>query len=197
MRLNPPHPTHSPNLQAAFGAPIGGVLFAVEEARSHWSRGLVWQCLLTAVCSCWFGGLLQPDTVPGILSFRLPPVTPTNLQWLRVLPHVALISGVCALWGALFNCLRDKLWSRRAVVRGKPRRVLEAMLITMLCMSVMLGAASGGRCLPTPRAWCAAACLCVLQGGQDVQDGGACFVLCEVQGAERNFGVLRGSTLVH
>lgn len=38
-------------ISAAFGAPVGGVLFAMEEACSFWSRKIAWRCFIAGVCS--------------------------------------------------------------------------------------------------------------------------------------------------
>lgn len=48
-------PVQSPwlPLQAAFGAPVGGVLFSMEEACSYWSRKVAWRCFLTAAVAAF------------------------------------------------------------------------------------------------------------------------------------------------
>lgn len=51
---------HAGRPQAAFGAPLGGVLFAVEEARGQWTRRLGWLSLLTASLATMLGAQLRP-----------------------------------------------------------------------------------------------------------------------------------------
>ena len=47
-------------MQAAFGAPIGGVLFSLEEAATHWSRKMAWRCFICTTVSVFTLAQLHP-----------------------------------------------------------------------------------------------------------------------------------------
>ena len=69
---------------AAFGAPVGGVLFSLEEASSFWSTKLMWRTLMATTLACFtlsslrgifetgevLAGLAAPKTqfLPGLLT---------------------------------------------------------------------------------------------------------------------------------
>ena len=99
---------------AAFGAPIGGVLFAMEEAATHWSQALTWRtffCALSATFSLnlllslsrrgmTFGQLSHP----GLLTFgSFLECQGDDHYSLGELVRFGIIGVACGLVGALFN----------------------------------------------------------------------------------------------
>ncbi len=47
-------------IAAAFGAPIGGVLFAMEEACTFWSKKTAWRCFIEAALSVYTIQIINP-----------------------------------------------------------------------------------------------------------------------------------------
>jgi chloride channel 7 len=140
-------------LAAAFGAPIGGVLFALEEATSVWSRKLAWRCFLACFSAVFTAAQLHPRMRSGMLSFT-GAYSLTNLQWLLQLPFLILASAGGGLLGSGFNLLKRKaqLWRQRRpgllwrLVEGAAVALVTAGTITLLPAAV-------GTCLQLPEAW--------------------------------------------
>mmetsp|Transcript_31009 Transcript_31009/g.40954 ORF Transcript_31009/g.40954 Transcript_31009/m.40954 type:complete len:814 (+) Transcript_31009:234-2675(+) len=131
---------------AAFGSPIGGVLFSLEEGASFWSTKLTWRCFFCAMMTVmtlyvvknaedkW----LQPDQTK-MFSFgefySLHQDRANYTVWELLL--FVIIGCMGGLIGALFNATNERLtiW-RMKHVRNVRRRVAEALLVAFMCSAV-------------------------------------------------------------
>ncbi|XP_060930215.1 H(+)/Cl(-) exchange transporter 6 [Limanda limanda] len=155
---------------AAFGAPIGGTLFSLEEGSSFWNQGLTWKvlfCSMSATFTLNFfrsgidfnkWGCLQ---LPGLLNFgefKCPDGDETCHLWTAVdLAFFVLMGAVGGLLGALFNCMNkclSKYRIRHIHPKDKLIRVLESLLVAMVTTVVIFAASILlGEChdLPPPK----------------------------------------------
>jgi len=140
-------------ISAAFGAPIGGVLFAMEEACSFWSRKTAWRCFLAAVAATFTMAQLDRDAARGMIGFS-GIRTLGNREWALQLPLMAVNAGVAGLLGAAFNSCRMWLWRLRASRAHHLLRIGEVLGLALLCVSLAFALALGmGRCLPKDPDW--------------------------------------------
>eukprot|EP01132_Coremiostelium_polycephalum_P002121 gene2121-2612_t len=123
-------------IAAAFGAPIGGVLFALEEGSSFWSRQLTWRtffsCLVATLIANFF---LQDFAVAmhdyGVLAFG---VSKTYLYTYSELIPFCLIGIIGGLIGALFVHLNIRINYLRKKYLGanKIKRLAEVAIIVII-----------------------------------------------------------------
>ncbi|GBF93681.1 hypothetical protein Rsub_06784 [Raphidocelis subcapitata] len=156
-------------IAAAFRSPVGGVLFALEEATTWWRNQLMWYAFFTtAVCSvavrlfmkacasdtaCGFfgsGGLIYYEIREGQEGFEL----------FELLP-VLLLGIVGGLAGSAFNAANQRLAAWRAARRrraaaapggggGAGGRVAEAVVLALLTSAVSFALPLMARCQACP-----------------------------------------------
>ncbi|XP_029433686.1 chloride transport protein 6 isoform X2 [Rhinatrema bivittatum] len=138
---------------AAFGAPIGGTLFSLEEGSSFWNQGLTWKVLFCSMSATFtlnfFRSGIQFGTwgsfqAPGLLNFgefRCSDSDKTCHLWTAVdLAFFVIIGVIGGLLGASFNCLNKRLTKYRMQhVHPKANlvRVLESLLVALVTTVVM------------------------------------------------------------
>lgn len=101
-------------VSAAFAAPIGGVLFSLEEGASFWNQAMTWRMFFTAmVCTftlncflSFFYGRPGYLSWSGLANFGVFEDTSYNV-W--EIPFFALIGCLGGVFGALFNALNSRL----------------------------------------------------------------------------------------
>ncbi|KAL7976035.1 hypothetical protein Chor_014992 [Crotalus horridus] len=150
---------------AAFGAPIGGMLFSLEEGSSFWNQGLTWKVLFCSMSATFtlnffrsgiqFGswGSFQ---LPGLLNFgefKCPEFNKKCHLWTVVDLGFFILMGVGGgLLGATFNCINKRLAKyRMRNVHPKPKlvRVLESLLVCLTTTLVIFVASMLlGECRP-------------------------------------------------
>lgn len=141
-------------MAVAFGAPVGGVLFALEEACSVWSKKTAWRCLLATAIAVFSMSQIFPALGGGyILSFSgIYPLS--DRQWLFQLPFVVFMSAVSGLLGAFFNLMRRWMQRHRVSKRKHMLRVLEACFVALVSSSAfLLLPRRFGQCLDLPATW--------------------------------------------
>lgn len=131
----------------AFSAPIGGILFALEEGASYWSPSVTWRtftCSMVALTA-----LMNMNTIGNtfgrvgfdkLFSFG-------NFQFEQGLSSFAIyelsifiaIGAAGGLIGAIFNDVNERIthWRIKRVNISKNRRFLEVMAISSLMSCIM------------------------------------------------------------
>ena len=151
---------------AAFGAPIGGVLFSLEEASSFFSTKLMWRTLTCTSLACFSLSVLrgfgnqQVERRPGGANYRFEPGLLTlntnadakGFSYQAELLLCAFEGCLGGALGALFNTLHAKCAALRpraapsgaepAVVwRQRAKLCLEVCAVSLLSSTLMFGVA--------------------------------------------------------
>ncbi|KAH9509499.1 H(+)/Cl(-) exchange transporter 7 [Bulinus truncatus] len=126
-------------VSAAFGAPVGGTLFSVEEAASFWNTELVWKVFFSAMVACFstnfllsaFEGHPTQLSNPGLVRFNTFP----NLTFdLIEIPVFIIMAAIGGLIGSLFVVMNYKLtvFRQKYLHRKKWIKVIEASLVSVV-----------------------------------------------------------------
>lgn len=125
---------------AAFGAPIGGLLFALEEAASFWNQALIWRTLFASIISSFTLNLvlsqyhgIESQSYHGLFNLGEFEPFPFMYYELAIFSAMGLLGGLSgALWikiNSSLNIFRDKY------IKKKWIRVLEAVLVAAISAS--------------------------------------------------------------
>ena len=117
-------------LSVAFGAPIGGVLFAYEEISTFFPRRVLLRAFLCSLCAAIVLKALNPTGTGRLVLFKTDYGTIYNPLHYLVFVVLGIAGGV---FGGLF-CKLNLLWSRwfrkYSIIKGYP--VFEACLVVLV-----------------------------------------------------------------
>ncbi|XP_076022485.1 H(+)/Cl(-) exchange transporter 6 isoform X2 [Genypterus blacodes] len=138
---------------AAFGAPIGGTLFSLEEGSSFWNQALTWKVLFCSMSATFTLNFFRSGInynkwgsfqLPGLLNFGEFKCSDGDKNchlWTVVdLAFFILMGIVGGLLGALFNCMNKVLAKyriRHIHPKAKFIRLLESLLVAMVTTVVI------------------------------------------------------------
>ncbi|EGC37379.1 hypothetical protein DICPUDRAFT_150047 [Dictyostelium purpureum] len=119
---------------AAFGAPLGGALFSMEEVASFWSTTLTWRCFFSCLVATFVMNLLQSNSgdISGLIIFNTGKNIDKEFSYhlFELIPFI-IIGVLGGFAGALFTFINVKVteFRREKINKVKSLRVLEVFLI--------------------------------------------------------------------
>ncbi|KAM3863470.1 H(+)/Cl(-) exchange transporter 7 isoform 2-T2 [Diretmus argenteus] len=131
-------------VSAAFGAPVGGVLFSLEEGASFWNQMLTWRIFFASMISTFTLNFFlsiykrQPGDLsyPGLINFGRFESDSVAYN-LYEIPLFIAMGAIGGLLGALFNFLNYWLTIFRIRYVHRPcLQVMEAMLVATVTATV-------------------------------------------------------------
>ncbi|KAG7153799.1 H(+)/Cl(-) exchange transporter 7-like [Homarus americanus] len=130
---------------AAFGAPVGGVLFSLEEGASFWNQGLTWRVFFGAMMSTFtlnlvlsaYNGFPGKLNYNGLLNFgKFDDLTYEIWEFIPFL----LMGVMGGLLGALYNHINLKLTAFRMRYIQKPwQKIIEAAVVAFVTAVMFCG----------------------------------------------------------
>jgi len=147
---------------SAFGAPIGGVLFSLEEGASYWSTKLTWRAFFCAMVtlgtlfalrnldSHW--GQANVEKLFSFGEFNSLSGESSNYS-IYELSLFMIIGCLGGLIGAVFNAANEHLtlWRMKNINKSKSRRMLEVICVSLLVSTVsFVMPLVWGRCTELP-----------------------------------------------
>ncbi|KAF2465250.1 chloride channel-like protein 3 [Lindgomyces ingoldianus] len=117
-------------LSSAFGAPIGGVLFAYEEICVHFPRKVLWRTFLCSMVAAITLKALNPHGTGKVILFETNYGTSYRPEHYFTFIILGISGG---LWGGTFT-MANLLWARwfRNIRLIKGRPVLEVFFVIMV-----------------------------------------------------------------
>ncbi|MCO5576774.1 hypothetical protein L7F22_030594 [Adiantum nelumboides] len=147
-------------IAVAFRAPVGGVIFALEEMTSWWRAALLWRVLFTTACVTVVrqaaNNICQGQNCGvfgygGLIVFDMSDVS-TNMGLMALIP--AMLLGIFGgLLGSLFTFLSGKIlkfyssWHSKNEFLGK---VFQALFVSIITSIVVFGLPWLATCTPCP-----------------------------------------------
>ncbi|XP_066140064.1 H(+)/Cl(-) exchange transporter 7 [Euwallacea fornicatus] len=127
---------------AAFGAPVGGVLFSLEEGTSFWNQSLTWKTFFASIVSTFTLNLILSayHGVPGNLSypglFNLGEFESFTYRMFEI-PFFIIMGSIGGLLGALWNHINYKITVfRMRYIRRRWMRVIESCIVAAVTATV-------------------------------------------------------------
>ncbi|GLJ18589.1 hypothetical protein SUGI_0331050 [Cryptomeria japonica] len=144
---------------AAFRAPVGGVLFALEEAASWWRSALLWRTFFTtAVVAVVLRGLIDYCQTGhcglfgkgGLIMFDVSSVT-ISYHISDLLP-VIILGVFGGILGGLYNYLLDKILRVYSLIneRGPLFKLILTCTVSIITSACAFGLPWLAKCIPCP-----------------------------------------------
>jgi len=146
---------------AAFGAPVGGVLFSLEEGSSFWSQSLTWRAMFTAVLSGYVLNLVLSGstgtgkfgqlTEQGVFTFGAFSSNTQNIWRVQEVVLFIVMGALGGVMGAAFNAANVMLTKWRMKYASQPwQRLVEVLFVAVIVACITFGIPFLGECKPIP-----------------------------------------------